>query len=316
MNEYRGKHAPSTPWAVASTATVPVRRSRHMRKSRHRRIRIVLILLVLLAVLVYPFVEARILTTEKVVLRSDDLPADANHLRIVFLSDIHWGFWYSDRDLNGLLTKINSLRPDLVLFGGDYATDHDSARLFFRRLQDLSRIHARYGIYGVPGETDCGEDAQDRTLLSEAMSNAGVTPLFNKVEYVNIGSGRICVAGLDDVIGGKPDLKTVASSISSQDYVILLAHNPSLISDAQQTRDSSGNLSWFDLGLFGHTHGGQMKFFSALLGIADDVPDRYLSGWFTENRVDLLVSRGIGTSVFPARLFCSPQIHLIEVTVN
>ena len=316
MNEYRGKHAPSTPWAVASTATVPVRRSRHMRKNKHRRIRIVLILLVLLVILVYPFVEARILTTDKAVLRSDDLPADANHLRIVFCSDIHWGFWYSDRDLSGLLTKINSLRPDLVLFGGDYATDHESALLFFRRLQELPRIHARYGIYGVPGETDCGEDAQDRTLLSEAMSNAGVTPLFNKVEYVNIGSGRICVAGLDDVLGGKPDLKTVASQVSSQDYVILLAHNPSLISDAQQTRDSSGNLSWFDLGLFGHTHGGQMQFFSALLGIAEDVPDRYLSGWFTENRVDLLVSRGVGTSVFPARLFCSPQIHLIEVTVR
>ena len=136
MNEYRGKHAPSTPWAVASTATVPARRSRHMRKNRHRRIRIIVILLVLLVLLVYPFLEARFLTTDKVVLRSDDLPADANHLRIVFLSDIHWGFWYNDRDLNGLLTKINSLRPDLVLFGGDYATDHDSALLFFRRLQE------------------------------------------------------------------------------------------------------------------------------------------------------------------------------------
>ena len=85
--------------------------------------------------------------------------------------------------------------------------------------------------------------------------------------------------------------------------------------DKYALRDSSGNLSWFDLGLFGHTHGGQMKFFSGLLGIAEDVPDRYLSGWFTENRVDLLVSRGIGTSVFPARLLCPPQIHLIEVTV-
>ena len=104
------------------------------------------------------------------------------------------------------------------------------------------------------------------------------------------------------------------NGIPSGDYVILIAHNPSLISEIQQTRDSSGNLSWFDLGLFGHTHGGQMVLFSGLLGIADDVPDRYTSGWFNENRVDLLVSRGVGTSVFPARLFCPPQIHLIEVT--
>ena len=50
MNEYRGKHAPSSPWAVASTSTVPVRHSRHLRKSRRRRIRTVLVLLVLLIV--------------------------------------------------------------------------------------------------------------------------------------------------------------------------------------------------------------------------------------------------------------------------
>ena len=313
MNEYRGKHAPSTPWAVASTTTVPMRHARHVRKSRRRRIATILVFLALLVMIVYPFMEARYLTVEKVVLQSDDLPANANHLRIVFLSDIHWGFWYSDSNLRGLVTKINSLRPDLVIFGGDYATDHESALQFFRRLQDM-RIHARYGIYGVPGETDRGEDDQDRALLSEAMSNGGVTPLFNRVEYVTIGSGRFCIAGVDDVLAGKPDLQSVANSVSSTDYVILAAHNPSLITEIQQTRDSSGNLSWFDLGLFGHTHGGQMAFFSGLLGIADDVPDRYTSGWFNENRVDLLVSRGVGTSVFPARLFCPPQIHLIEVT--
>ena len=313
MNEYRGKHAPSTPWAVASTATVPMRHARHMRRSRRRRVLTVLAVVVLLIMLVYPFIEARILTVDRISLKSDDLPSDANHLRIVFVSDIHWGFWYSAANLRGLVTKINSLRPDLVLFGGDYATDQESALQFFRKLQDL-RIHARYGIYGVPGESDRGKDNQDRTLLSEAMTNAGVTPLFNRVEYVTIGTGRICIAGVDDAIAGKPDLKSVAASVSSGDYVILIAHNPSLISEIQQTRDSSGNLSWFDLGLFGHTHGGQMVLFSGLLGIADDVPDRYTSGWFNENRVDLLVSRGVGTSVFPARLFCPPQIHLIEVT--
>ena len=139
MNEYRGKHAPSSPWAVASTSTVPVRHSRHLRKSRRRRIRTVLVLLVLLIAVVYPFAEARILTTEKVRLVSEDLPADANHLRIVYLSDIHWGFWFGDSDLNGLISRINSLRPDLVLFGGDYATDHAGALLFFRRMQEMPR---------------------------------------------------------------------------------------------------------------------------------------------------------------------------------
>ena len=57
-----------------------------------------------------------------------------------------------------------------------------------------------------------------------------------------------------------------------------------------------------------------MLFFSSLLGIAEEVPDRYRSGWIKENRVDMLISRGVGTSVFPGRLFCFPQIHCITVT--
>ena len=313
MNEYRGKHAPSQPWAVASTASVPVRRARHAQKNKRRRIRIILLLVLLLVLIVWPFVEARILTTEKVVLKSEALPADANHLRIVYLSDIHWGYWYSDADLSGLISKVNALRPDIVIFGGDYATDNETAIKFFGRIQATAKIHARYGIYGVPGETDCGEDAQDRLLLSEAMTNAGVTPLFNKAEYIRIGSGTICVAGLDDITAGKPDLKSLVTSISGADYVIFVAHNPAVIPDAQQVRNSAGSLNWFNLGLFGHTHGGQMKFFSGLLGIAEDVPERYTSGWFTENRMDLLVTRGVGVSVFPGRLLCPPQIHLIEV---
>ena len=314
MNEYRGKHASSQPWAVSSTASVPIRRARHLKRSKRRRFWTVLSILLIVLLVVYPLIEARILTTDKVLLRSENLPADANHLRIVYLSDIHWGFWYTDTDLGSLITKINSLRPDLVLFGGDYATDHESALRFFKVLQGMTKIHARYGIYGVPGEADCGEDAQDRVILSEAMTNAGITPLFNKSEMIKVGAGTICVAGLDDVTAGSPDLKSLVSSLSGADYVIFIAHNPSVITEAQQTRDASGSLSWFDLGLFGHTHGGQMKLFSGLLGITDDVPDRYISGWHTENRVNLLISRGVGTSVFPGRLFCPPQIHLIEVT--
>ena len=122
MNEYRGRHAPSQPWAVASTASV--RRGRHQRRNPRRRIRFILLAII----------ESKILTVDKKLVASKDLPSDANHLRIVYVSDIHWGFWYSDADLGGLLSRINSLRPDLVLFGGDYATDNASALQFFQHL--------------------------------------------------------------------------------------------------------------------------------------------------------------------------------------
>ena len=134
------------------------------------------------------------------------------------------------------------------------------------------------------------------------MTNAGVTPLVNKTASVNIATRQIFIVGVDDITVGRPDLKAVARTVTADDYVIFLSHNPSVIPDAQLVTDKNGDLGWFDLGLFGHTHGGQMLFFSSLLGLDEDVPDRYKSGWLKENRVDLLVSRGVGTSVWPGRL--------------
>ena len=310
MNDYRGKHISSAPWTSSPSSY----RGRHRVRSRKRRRWLILLLILIVVLLAWPLVEAKLLTTERVQLKADQRPAEANNLRIVYLSDIHYGFWFSDGDLNRLISRINSLRPDLVLFGGDYATDHQTAIQFFQKLRSGEKIRSRYGTFGVVGETDRGESDFDLAALTEEMANADVEPLVNRSVPVHIGAARIYIAGLDDVIAGRPDLKAVSRSVSASDYVIFLSHNPSVIPDAQLAKDSSGNLGWFDLGLFGHTHGGQMLFFSSLLGISDDMPDRYKSGWLKENRVDLLVSRGVGTLVYPGRLFCLPQIHYIEVS--
>lgn len=314
MNTYRGKHVSSSPWKSAPASASSFRRGRHQVRNRHRRRWLIGLLVLAVLMICYPFLEARLLQTEKVSLKADDLPLEANNLRIVYLSDIHYGFWFSDGDLGRLVAKLNNLRPDLILFGGDYATDNQTAIRFFQSLQQQDTLHSRYGIFGVIGETDRGDSDFTCSQLTEAMANAGVIPLVNKAQAVNIGSRQIFVAGVDDWLTGQPDLKAVSRTVSADDYVIFLSHNPSIVPDAQLATDRSGNLGWFDLGLFGHTHGGQMLFFSSLLGLDEDVPDRYKSGWLKENRVDLLVSRGVGTSVWPGRLFCYPQIHYITVT--
>ena len=310
MNAYRGKHVSSQPWAIASGASG---RGRHQIKNKRRRRGVIFLIILLVILLACPFVEARLLFTDRVILRSENLPIEANHMHIVFVTDIHYGFFFSDSRLNSLVNHINSLKPDIVIFGGDYGADYASSVRFF---QKLPAIHARYAILGVLGDTDRGETDYETEHLTDIMRNAGVVPLINSVSQVRIGTSSVYVAGVDDVTLGKPDLKAVSSRVSSDDYVILVSHNPAVVPDAHLATDSSGRLGWFDLGLFGHTHGGQMMFFSDLLGLTEDIPDRYRGGWLMENRADLLVSRGVGTKTIPARLLCSPQVHLIELTVN
>ncbi len=277
--------------------------------SLSRRLFRLMIILIVLLILAWPFLEPFLLETESVTLHAADLPEGIGQLRIVYATDIHKGGLYTDGRLNSLISQINACSADLVLLGGDYAQDSASAIAFF---QTLPRIHAKYGVYAVLGNHDRTIPESNLTTLRGAMQSAGVTPLINTVSRVRIGVNDIYIAGIDDVDNGHPDLQGVAAQVSAGDYVIFLCHSPAIIPDALRAKDRAGQPNWFDLGLFGHTHGGQIALIGPMLK-EDGVPDEYTQGWIKRSRADMLVSRGVGTSGLPVRLFCTPQIHLITV---
>lgn len=277
--------------------------------SLSRRLFRVIIVLIVLAILAWPFIEPFTLETESVSMTAADLPQGIGQLRIVYATDIHKGGLYTDSRLASLISHINTCNADIVLLGGDYATDSAGAIEFFRT---MPRIHSRYGVFAVLGNHDRTIPESNLTTLRSVMQSAGVTPLINVVSRVRIGVNDIYIAGIDDVDNGRPDLRSVASQVNAGDYVIFLCHSPAIIPEALQAVDQNGRTGWFDLGLFGHTHGGQIAVIGPLLK-DDGVPDEFTQGWFKRNRTDLLVSRGVGTSGLPVRLFCSPQIHLITV---
>lgn len=279
------------------------------RTSKSRLFLRITLILALLALLSWPFVEPFLLETESVTLMCQDLPAGVGQLRIVYATDIHKGGLYTDRRVSALVSHINACSADIVLLGGDYADDSAGAIEFF---QSLPRIHSRYGVYAVLGNHDRTIPESNLTTLRGAMQAAGVTPLINSVSQVRIGQSCIYIAGIDDVSNGFPDLKGVAEQVDASDYVIFLSHSPAVIQDALKAKDRNGKKDWFDLGLFGHTHGGQLALIGPLLK-DDSVPNEYTKGWFRQNRIDMLVSRGVGTSGLPVRLMCLPQIHLITV---
>ena len=285
-------------------------RGRHVRKLHrwgHFLLRLVLGL-VLLFVVVYPFAEARFLQVETTVLESSDLSANVGQLRIVYLSDVHEGFFWRHSRTVDLVRKVNSLNGDLVLLGGDYATDTAGAIDY---VNNLPTLHATYGVFAVLGEDDL-TDAEARQTLLTAMKNHHVTPLVNEVRSVRIGTQDVYLAGVDDATNGKPEIQEVAGSVAAEDYVIFLAHNPSVIPEALRATDRQGKINWFDLGLYGHTHGGQLAVGGSLLHISE-VESRYQRGWSVTNRIQMLVSQGVGTSVLPIRIGCPPQVHVVVV---
>ena len=284
-------------------------RGRHERRSPFGCLARIITFLVLVAMLIYPFAEPFMLEVENVILTSSDLPADIGQLRIVYLSDIHQGSFFSQSRVDSLVKRINALNADLVLLGGDYAEDSDGAVAFFR---SLPNIHARYGVYAVMGNHDRTVPESNLQTMQTIMIAKGITPVVNDVIPVRIGVSNIYIAGIDDVNTGWPDLSGVAARTRAEDYVIFLSHSPEVIPDAHKCADMNGRRGWFDLGLFGHTHGGQIALIGQYLGIAK-VPAQYEQGWIVENRINMLISRGVGTSVLPVRIGRRPQIHVITV---
>ena len=167
----------------------------------------------------------------------------------------------------------------------------------------------------VVGNHDRTEPESNFAVLVAAMKSYGALPLNNYVDRIKVGQSYVYIAGVDDYDNGFPDVRGVARQVTTDDFVIFVGHNPNLLLDAFRATDRDGDNHWFDLALFGHTHGGQVTLFghSVFSRNALEIGERYLSGWKEENRAHILVSNGVGTSVLPIRLFARPQIHLITL---
>lgn len=286
---------------------------RHRLPQRRRvKVHLILIAVVVLLLLAYPFAETRMLSTQNHTLYAANLPANLKNIKIVYASDFHQCGWFGQKQVDEVIHRLNNLSADIIILGGDYAMDSDGAIAFF---ENMPSLHARLGVYGVVGNHDRTQPESNLQLLKDAMKNAGVTPLVNSVSRVKVGQSYLYIAGVDDFYNGTPDVKGVASQVREEDFVIFAGHTPDLIPDAQKAKDMTGDGHWFDLALFGHTHGGQINLFgwTPFRNVSEELSARYISGWREENRAAMLISNGVGTSVFPVRLFAPPQVHLITL---
>ena len=91
---------------------------------------------------------------------------------------------------------------------------------------------------------------------------------------------------------------------------ILLSHRPEFFD--QYVRAD------VDLVLSGHAHGGQFRlpFVGGLAAPNQGLFPKYDAGRYTEENTNMIVSRGIGNSIFPFRFNNRPEVILIELKCN
>jgi len=230
-------------------------------------------------------------------------PAGQRPLRLLLMSDIHVaGPDMPPERLARIVEQANALRPDLILFAGDFISEKRTATRWYgfdEALAPLAGLRAPLGSVAVLGNHDHWADTAGAT---RALQRAGVRVLSNDAVRV----GPLGIGGLDDDFTGRDDLpRTLARMRAVGGVPLVLSHSPDPFPDVPG-----------DVGLMlaGHTHCGQvaLPWLGALTYVSRH-GDRYACGRIDEQGRTLFVGAGIGTSVLPLRFWAVPDMWLIEV---
>lgn len=232
---------------------------------------------------------------------------ELKELRIVHLSDLH-GKRFGRHD-EKLLSRIRQLRPDLILFTGD---------VVYKRKPDIRRslpfIRAAAEIapfYFVSGNHEhWGNDYEG---IVRQLCEAGAISLEDRAVTLPCGitlAGSIDGGILPEIEGEKRAARRARvrsrmlplKKLKGKGCSILLSHRPELT----DIYDELG----FDLVLCGHAHGGQFRlpFVGAVFAPGQGLFPKYTAGVHRFPHTTMVVSRGLGKSLFPFRLFNCPEI--------
>jgi len=246
----------------------------------------------------YSLIEPYLIETKEITIESDQIPAEFDGKRIVFLTDIHYGSFFSENRLNNLVNQTNELKPDMILLGGDYVTnDPSSVEAVF---SSLSNLNAPLGVYGVLGNND----PENNSI--QAMQNAGITYIGNNAVWIGSNTSRIRVGGVGDMDTDVPNQLPTIDGVTPEDYVILVSHKPDYFEKISRSK--------IDLQLSGHTHGGQITFFGLWAPfINSKYGQKYVTGLKKSNNNTMIISNGIGVVWAPVRFFARPQIIVITL---
>ncbi len=99
------------------------------------------------------FIEPFLLSTTKIDLPIKNLPKDLSGLKLLHLTDLHFHASMKPQFLHKILSTIESLSPDLILFTGDFLC-HSRLEAAEQLRTFLSRMKAPYGCYAVLGNHD------------------------------------------------------------------------------------------------------------------------------------------------------------------
>jgi predicted MPP superfamily phosphohydrolase len=227
------------------------------------------------------------------------LPAKLDGLRVVHLSDFHYGPLVNPQHLQRAVKVANDLRPDLIALTGDYISQDRGYAAPCAEV--VGKLRARHGVYAVLGNHDHWTDAQ---LIADLFRAEDIRVLVNEGSRMDLHGESFWLAGVDDTMVGLEDLSLALAGARHNELKLLLAHNPTILRRAAR--------AGVDLVLSGHTHGGQVTWRSEK-SRSGRPRRRMLRGLGRRGNTQIYVTRGLGTVVLPIRYGCPPEISVLDL---
>ncbi len=255
------------------------------------------------------------LSVEHFTIETDKLNIEGSY-KIAHVSDYH--NTYNQNINKELLSSLSEEKPDIIVLTGDLVDYRKSD--IEKSLDFISVIIEIAPVYYVMGNHECNISIDSQSAFDnmiKELKTLGVTVLRGESSVIILPNNeKINIFGIDDPYFHceyASQVKTTTDSLCSSldvnknEFNILLAHHPEQLDIYSQYG--------FDLVYSGHAHGGQGRIF----GIGLIAPDqgffpKYTSGIYEEGETKLIVSRGIGNSAFPVRIF--DRSHLIYTTIK
>lgn len=214
-----------------------------------------------------------------------NLPDSFHGVKLVHFSDVYFGNTIDINYLEKLVSNINDLKPDIVVFTGDFTDKSIDNDLKSKVISFLSSINSTIGKYSIKGDID------DSNVYNEIFMSSGFIDISDN--YTNI------------YYNGNEPISIGNTDFNSELFSILLMHKPDLIDEYS---------NHFNLILAGHSLNGQINlpFFKKLF--LKDGCKKYYSGYYDYNGTPFYVSNGLGTTSFKFRFNNTPSINLYRLT--
>ena len=201
-------------------------------------------ILISIIIVIAGAINLNTIRTSKYQVRIPKKNSNIEKLRVAFVADIHIQESTRLSYIEKFVDKVNALKPDIMLFGGDIVEGDGENETTVDIENSFKKIKTKYGSFGVVGNHEFYGGQQHGSFFAKA----GITMLYDTI--VNIDNSFYIAGRYDERLRNRKTIGDIMEHISPDLPSILLDHRPTQLQEVSHTS--------VDAQFSGHTHNGQL----------------------------------------------------------